>query len=308
MERLQIIGLGLRCLDIVMTCTDMPTWEKGGLVQAFALQGGGPAGTAMAAAARLGAATGFIGTLGNDDLADIKRRSLTAYGIDISRMVQRPFPEHQIACVYVQAETGERGFAPLADELAHPVAPDELDRAYLTAADYLLLDGYCPAAGLQAARWMKAAGKTVVVDMEKTAARVPDWVRELMALTDSVICGEGLSRAFTGESEIVASGRALLQAGPRLVVETLGALGSHTITPTETFHTPAFTVPVVNTTGAGDVFHGAYIVGLRHGWDLKRVARFASAVSALTCTRLAGPERFPTFAEVEAFLHAHQHD
>lgn len=308
MQKLEIIGLGLRCLDVVMTCTDMPTWEKGGLVQAFALQGGGPASTAMAAAARLGAATGFIGTLGNDDLADIKRRSLTAYGIDISRMVRRPFPEHQIAFVYVQAETGERVFAPLADEFAHPVMPDELDRAYLTAADYLHLDGYCPEAGLQAARWMKAAGKTVVVDMEKTTARVPAWVRELIALTDIVICGEGFSRALTGESEIVSAGRALLQAGPRIVVETLGARGSHTITDEEAFHTPAFTVPVVNTTGAGDVFHGAYIVGLRHGWDLRRVARFASAVSAITCTRLGGPERFPTFAEVEAFLNAHPND
>jgi sulfofructose kinase len=308
MKKLEIIGLGLRCLDIVMSCNEIPTWEKGGLVDAFTIQGGGPAGTAMAAASRLGAATGFVGTIGNDYISQIKRQSLSMYDIDISRIVERPFPENQIIFVYVHAETGERVFAMLANYLENPVTPAELDRDYLTAADYLLLDCYWPEADLQAARWMREAGKTVVIDMEKIAGPVSEWIRELIPLTDIVICGEGFAGAFSGEHDIYKAGRALLAAGPRIVVETIGARGSYTITAKEAFHTPAFDVPVVNTTGAGDVFHGGYIVGMLKGWDLRTVARFASAVSAITCTRLGGFDRFPAYEDVESFLNMRNSD
>jgi len=305
MRNPEIIGMGLRCVDIVMSCTDMPTWEKGGLVDAFTMQGGGPAGTAMVAASRLGAVTGYIGTIGNELISEIKRNSLTMYDVDISRIVKRPFPENQVIFVYVNKETGERVFALLANYLENPVTPAELDRDYLTSAEYLLLDGVYPEASLQAARWMREAGKTVVIDMWKTNEAVPDWKRELVTLTDIVICGEGFAAAYSGEHDILKAGRAMLADGPRIVVETVGERGCYTMTDNEAFHTPAFDVTVVNTTGAGDVFHGAYITGLLKRWDLKTVARFASAVSVLTCTRLGGHDRFPVYDEVKSFLKMH---
>jgi ribokinase len=89
---------------------------------------------------------------------------------------------------------------------------------------------------------------------------------------------------------------------PRVVVETLGADGSLTTTRHDSFHTPAFRVNVVNTTGAGDVFHGAYLVGLLEGWDAKATALFASAAAALTCTSLGGPGRIPSSDAVRTFL------
>ena len=81
-----------------------------------------------------------------------------------------------------------------------------------------------------------------------------------------------------------------------------GADGSYTVTRDDRFHVPAYPVEVVDTTGAGDVFHGAYIVGMLHGWDLRTVARFSTAVSALKCTRLGGRGPIPTYAQVAAFL------
>ncbi len=305
MRKLEIIGMGLRCVDIVLSCTEMPTWEKGSFIDAFTIQGGGPAGTAMTAASRLGVTTGFVGTIGNDHISELKRKSLTMYDVDISRIVERSFPENQVIFVYVNKKTGERVFAILANYLESPVMPAELDRNYLTAADYLLLDGVYPEASLQAARWMREAGKTVVIDMWKTTEAVPDWKRELVALTDIVICGEGFAAAYSGEHDILKAGRAMLADGPRIVVETVGERGCYTITENQAFHTPAFDVPVVNTTGAGDVFHGAYITGLLKGWDIRTVADFASAVSAVTCTRLSGHNRFPTYADVVTFLKMH---
>jgi sulfofructose kinase len=305
MRRLEIIGMGLRCIDIVMSCTEMPTWGKSSFVDAFTIQGGGPAGTAMVAASRLGAVTGYVGTIGNDHISELKRKSMTMYDVDISRIVERPFPENQVIFVYVNKETGERVFALLANYLENPVTPAELDWGYLTSADFLLLDGVYPEASIQAAHWMHEAGKTVVIDMWKTNEPVPDWKRELVTLTDIVICGEGFAAAYSGEHDIYKAGRAMLATGPRIVVETVGERGCYTITETEAFHTPAFDVSVVNTTGAGDVFHGAYITGLLKGWDLRTVALFASAVSAVTCTRLGGYDRFPVYTDVVSFLNKH---
>ena len=86
------------------------------------------------------------------------------------------------------------------------------------------------------------------------------------------------------------------------MVQTVGIDGSYTVTADEQFHTPAFEVDVVDTTGAGDVFHGAYLAGLLRGWDLRRVAIFSSAVSAIKCTRLGGRAGIPRFDKVLAFL------
>jgi len=90
--------------------------------------------------------------------------------------------------------------------------------------------------------------------------------------------------------------------GPRIFVETVGEEGSYTVTADERFHTPAFQVDVVDTTGAGDVFHGAYIVGLLHGWNVRQVALFSTAVSAIKCTKLGGRAGIPGFEGTLAFL------
>jgi len=78
--------------------------------------------------------------------------------------------------------------------------------------------------------------------------------------------------------------------------------GSYTVSPDDEFHTPAFEVNVIDTTGAGDVFHGAYLAGLVKGWDLRRIATFASAVSAIHCTVLGNRKGIPSMEEVETFL------
>jgi ribokinase len=94
----------------------------------------------------------------------------------------------------------------------------------------------------------------------------------------------------------------MLSLGPQIVVQTEGKDGSYTLTAEERFHTPAFDIRVVDTTGAGDVFHGAYLVGLLHGWNLQDVAIFATAVSAIKCTHLGGRKGIPTFEQTLTFL------
>jgi len=297
-----IVGLGIANVDVVIRLEHMPRWEDPGLASSFTLADGGPAGTACAVAAMLGARAGFVDTVGNDEMAAIKLGSLERAGVDLSRMVRREGPEDHVVIVYVQEKTGERYFSFVQGFLSQPVRPEELERDYLTSARYLHLDGCHPEAALRAARWMHEAGKTVVLDAAATNRPVPEPMRALMAETDVLICGSGLGAMLTGHEDIWRAGRAILDIGPRIVVQTEGVDGSYTVSADEEFHTPAFEVDVVDTTGAGDVFHGAYLVGLVRGWDLRRIATFSSAVSAIHCTVLGNRKGIPGMEEVETFL------
>jgi sulfofructose kinase len=301
-DRLQVIGLGMCTLDVLIRSEDLPTWERGTRINAFGFDGGGPVGTAMVTAAKLGARTGFIGNAGNDAAAEFKLRSMRECGIDLSRMVYRDAPENHVVIVNIHAETGERVFSGLRRWDSAQIGPEDLDRDYIVAADYLHLDGFHNAAALQAAQWMQAAGKTVVLDGHKTEGAVGEHLRRLIPHVDILISGAGFARGLTGIDDIWRAGAAILTMGPRIFVQTEGDAGSYTITAAEQFHTPAFPVDVVDTTGAGDVFHGAYIVGLLHGWSLRQTALFSTAVSALKCTRLGGRAGIPSFDTVMAFL------
>jgi sulfofructose kinase len=299
---MQIIGLGLSALDILMRTHQMPTWEEGGHMESLRFDGGGPVGTALVAAARLGAQTGYIGTCGNDDIARLKMSFLTKEGIDTSQTKVRPIPEPQVVFVYVNAASGERTFGFVDRSDRDLLQPEELDKAYILSADYLHLDGFHFDAALQAAQWMKDAGKKVVLDAGKTDGKLTQRSRDLVALTDILICGSGFAPNLTGESDLWQAGRAALHFGPSIVVQTEGENGSYTVTAGEEFHTPAFKVAVVDTTGAGDVFHGAYITGLLQGWDLPRTALFASAVAAIKCTQLGGRAGIPNRQTAIEFL------
>jgi sulfofructose kinase len=301
-DNLQVVGLGMACLDLLVRLKEMPTWERGTRLGSFRFDGGGPVGTACVAAQRLGARVGFIGTAGTDESAEIKMRSFVREGVDLSRVVVRDGSENQVILVCVDEQTGERGFSGLRTFASAPILVDELDRDYITAADYLHLDGSHMQAAIQAAQWMRAAGKKVMLDGGKTGDDIRPDFRELVSYVDVLIAGSGFMPALTGKKDLHDAGWAALAMGPRIVVQTEGADGSYTFSAQGEFHTPIFDVPVVDTTGAGDVFHGAYLVGLLRGWDLRRIALFSTAVSALKCTRLGGRAGIPHYPEVIAFL------
>lgn len=301
---LEVVGLGLAIVDVVLRIDRMPDWDDPRGLLDFALADGGPAGTACFVASTFGLRTGFVDTVGDDELGEHRRRSLERGGVDTSRLVPREGPEDHVVVVYVDASTGERVFSFRQGFLSRPLSPAELDREFIESARILHLDGSQAEAALAAARWMKQAGGTVVLDAAATSHKVLEPARALVAETDILICGSGFAPRLTGEDDIREAGRAALDLGPRVVVQTEGAEGSYTVSRDAEFHTPAFEVDVVDTTGAGDTFHGAYLVGLARGWDLERCASFSSAVAALHCTVLGNRKGIPSMDEVEALMAA----
>jgi sugar/nucleoside kinase (ribokinase family) len=219
-------------------------------------------------------------------------------------MLAREGPEKNVVLVCVNSDSGERVFSWQKDNLSDPIRGEELDKEYITSADFLLLDGTYPEAASQAAKWMREAGKTVMLDGSKTNEPLSDSIKKLVPLVDVLICGSGFSYMLTGIENIFAAGRAVLNLGPSIFVQTEGEKGSYTVTEDERFHVPAFDVDIVDTTGAGDVFHGAFLIGLLKRWDVKSISVFSTAVSALKCMKLGGRRSIPEYKEVEAFLEA----
>jgi ribokinase len=173
-----------------------------------------------------------------------------------------------------------------------------LDRELITSARALLLDTHMPEAAMQAARWMQATGGLVMIDAE----RVRENTLELLPLCDLIVVSARFGREVTGFEEPWEAARALHSRYGRTAIVTGGAEGSWCVADDEQFHTPAFEVDPVDTTGAGDVFHGALVYALLQGDPLRRAVRFASAAAAISCTGLGGRGRLPTLGEVEAML------
>lgn len=303
MANLDVLGLGLATLDVLMRLEHIPNWDRPGGMSEFGLDGGGPAGTACVAAARLGARVGFIGTAGTDVAGELKLGFLAEHGVDITHVHRIEGPETQVVAVYVHERTGERVFLVLDALWTTEMPLEALDRAYVSSARFLHLDGYYPPCALQAARWVHQAGGQVCLDCRRTEERtVPEHAVKLLSEVDFLICGSGFCRALTGEADIWRAGPAALACGPRVVVETRGEAGSFGFADEEAFHTPAFEVEVLDTTGAGDVFHGAWLVAQLYGWDLRGSVQFATAAAALKCSKLGGRRGIPGFDETVDFL------
>jgi len=179
--------------------------------------------------------------------------------------------------------------------------PDDVIRsARVLFVDHFGVDGM-----LRAARVAQAAGIPVVADLEN----VPDHplFADLVALVDHPVTSLDFAQRWTGCREPAAAARALSSAARRAVVVTCGADGCWYLDgeTCEPRHFPAFRVPVVDTTGCGDVFHGAYAAGLAEGLDVARRIALASAAAALKATGRGGQAAIPTRAAVDQFLQEH---
>lgn len=303
-----VIGLGCCTLDILIRTNRLPTWEQHCMFQELRIDGGGQAATAMTAVSRLGISAGLIATAGNDEIADIKINLTKRYGVDTSHIIRRNCPEMGVVIVLVHAKTGERLFFGGGKQGQYPIHPSELDHSYITTAKYLLIDGLHRESAIQSARWIREAGGKVVFDAGTPSSKIvpPDRL-EFIQHVDILISGSGYAQAVTGIDDIYIAGKKIIEKGPHIFVQTEGDRGCYTVTADDAFYNSAFKIKVVDTTGAGDVFHGAYIVGLMQGWDLHRTAQFASAVAAIKCTRMGGRTGIPTFAETLDFLRIHAH-
>lgn len=270
----------------------MPVLESG-------RQGGGVVGTAMYAAAKLGSRAGLVGRVGDDATGREIREDFARVGVDLSHFELEAGAVSPFTTVLVNAATGSRTFIVHRGTATHLREP-ELDPVYLGQARYVHVDGLQPSAALGAARVARRLGIAVSLDGSDVVGEISPVMRELVGLSDILICARSFAEALTRRHDDEGMARDLLDFGPSMGVVTLAERGSILATGGELIRQPGFAVEAVDTTGAGDVYHGAFLHGLAAGWALDRVQEFACLVAALKCTRLGGRAAVPTPEEVEA--------
>jgi sugar/nucleoside kinase (ribokinase family) len=294
-----VVGVGINVLDYLFRIPHFPEPDTKMDALGATIQGGGLTATAMVACARLGLRTRYIGKFGDNEIGRMAREELLGEGLDLAAAVTAAGVPNRFCVVLVEEASGHRTIVRQRDPRIW-LRPDDLSREAVCAGRVLHLDGYEGDAALQAARWAKAAGIPVSVDAEEPTERR----EELFSLTDILIVGQRFGRLLTGRHDTRDILEGLARLGPACVGLTLGGAGSALRYWGEVVEAPGFSVDVVDTTGAGDVFHGAFLCGLLQGLETGDILRLANAVSALKCARLGGRTGIPTLADVQTFLGA----
>jgi sugar/nucleoside kinase (ribokinase family) len=295
-----VVGLGQISLDRVVTVPHWPrAGEKVALAAAPALQPGGQIATAVLAAVRLGCSARLLGSVGGDRDGELALAPLRAAGVDLAGVRRVPGIATRSALVLVAARDGERSVLGHRDaQLA--LRPADLSRDAIRGARVLLVDAEDPDAARWAAAAAREAGVASVLDVERAD-------RDRIALARSVdfpIVSESFAVEISKTDRLAEdAARSLLEelvgAGARMAVITRGARGAIAFTRAGHLARPATPVDAVDTTGAGDVFRGAFAWALLGGANASRALALAAAAGALACRGAGAQGALPTRDEVE---------
>lgn len=292
----RLLAAGVAVIDFVMHLPEIPARAEKYRAREAAILGGGCAATAAVAAARLGGRAMLAARLGDDPVGTMILDGLAAEGVDCALVRRLPGRRSSFSTI-VLSDAGERQIVNFRDE-GLSAAADWLGAGALPPFDAALADTRWPegaAAVLTAARTRGLPG---VLDAEAPLAPA---AAALAAASHVAFSAQGL-RDFAGTGDLPAGLRAAAARLSGWTCVTDGANGAFWIEGGAIRHAPAYPVPVRDTLGAGDVWHGAFALALGEGMDAPAAVRFAHAAAAIKCSRPGGRDGAPTRAEVEAFL------
>ena len=299
-QAFDVVGLGVNSVDLIVVVAQYPVSYSKQRLQRFARLPGGETATALAACARLGWKARYIGRFGADEQGALSRDSLVAEGVDISAARVVAGTANQFAVILVDARTGERTVLWDCDP-GLAMDPAGVPRDAVVSGRMLLVDSHETAAATEAAKQARDAGIPTVIDVE----RVRPGINDLLQHIDAVIAAEEFPAALTGCDEL---GRALemmaREFSTPLVCVTLGSAGSLALCHGREIRTPAFAVDCIDSTGAGDVFRGAFAAGCLRAphSPIEEVLSYANAAAALNCRSLGAQGGLPGPEEIEGML------
>ena len=302
---MKILGIGDPCMDFLAFAEELPQRDKLIKLQEFGWQGGGKIATALAAAGRLGADVRIIGGVGDDAWGHFCIDDLKRHHVDTSGIFQDPGKEtefcicisepiHMSRClVYKRGSARTIGIPDLRPDFF--AEADLVHLPYMTAREV-------PEMGpvmLEAARLAHAHGAQVSVDLDFAPTDDSDFAQiDILAASQYFF-----QNRFGDRTDYEACCDEMLALGVKKVIFTLGVSGCVGKSVSEPyFFAPGFKVNVMDTTGAGDVFHGALLYALTRNMPWQQCAVFANAVAAIKCTRIGGRAGIPDLATVQNFL------
>lgn len=293
-QSVDVVGVGINATDTIIRLPRFPASDSKVELLSSEVAPGGQVASAMVACQRWGLAARYVGKIGDDDAGKLQQREMERDGVDARWIIARGCPS-QIAYILVDESSGERTILWKRDP-AMALRPGDLKREWISDARVLLVDGHDTEAATQAARWAEEERIPVVGDFDNLYLGVQD----LLQFVDFAITSRDFPERLAAEPDLLKSlPKILAEFNCRLAAATLGRLGVLAWDGKQFILCPGFRVQAVDTTGAGDVFHGAFVFGLNRGWPLCEILEFSCAAAALNCTAPGARGRIAAVEEIE---------
>jgi len=293
-----VLGIGNAAVDDLVYLPHFPLPDTKLTVQSMLRQGGGLTATALVAAARQGARVAYCCALGLDDLSDYTLAELVREGVDVSPVQRVAGARPYQSVILVDTSTGQRTILKQPGQMQPDlsvITPELVTRARVLLVDHLL-----PQAVLAAAQIARAHGIPVVADVESSAFAEEN---SLMPLIDHLIISIGVAQRLTGLNDPGAMLRSLSHPQRACLAITAGEDGVYyCIAGGAVTHIPALRVQAVDTTGCGDVFHGAYAAALARGETIQQAIAIANVTAGRKATQPGGRLGIPSLETAKRFL------
>ncbi len=293
-----LVGVGLNATDTMLVVPTFPAYGGKVRIAQEVLSPGGQVASALATAAKLGLSAKYIGTVGDDTRGEIQMESLRSTGMNLTDVEVRANCANQSAYIVIDQSTGERTvFWSRPDCLT--LDPARITDANIACARMLHVDGHDTPAVEKAARVARAHGIPVSCDVDTI---YPGFDR-VLPFVDYLVSSSEFPARWTGEQDPFRALEVIqTQHGMRVAAMTLGADGALARVDGRYIYTPGFVVDCVDTTGAGDVFHGAFCYSVIKGMPLVDGLEFSCAMAALNCTKLGARGGIATADDAHALM------
>ena len=292
MSRFDVVGVGLNATDTLILLPHFPAYAGKIAFDEEILSPGGQVASAMVTCAHLGLSVKYIGTVGDDERGRVQVASLRETGINLDDVQVRPGCPNQTAYILIDRSTGERTVLWRRDD-ALRLDPSFITPEKISCARLLHIDGHDTPAVERAASLAREHGIPVTVDVDT----VYHGFDRVLPLADYLIASSEFPAQWTSERDPFKALELMQnEYGIRVAAMTLGAHGALARFEGRFIYSPAFVVNCVDTTGAGDVFHGAFCYSVLRGMSLRESLDFSNAMAALNCTAIGarggirGPE------------------
>lgn len=299
----KVVGIGAAVFDILMTVEEYPREDTKLRALETKFQCGGPCATGLVAVSKLGESAAYMGTVGDDMYGGFVKSEMESYGLDTSAVAVKPgLTFHSV--VLINVKDGSRTCVWNRGDAAAPTEED-VDLEALKQAEYLHLDGNQLDCAIYAAGKAHEYGVTVSMDAGGAYPRI----EELLPYVDVLIPSEEFALKVTGCENAWDAARMLQERyQPQILIITQGSRGGFLWENGQERRYPVFPVQTVDSNGAGDTFHGAFLAARLKGMGVYDACCFASATSALKCTRFGAQKGIPGYEEVLAFMESNERE
>jgi sulfofructose kinase len=288
-----VVGVGINATDTIIRLPRFPALDSKVEILSAEVKPGGQVASAMVACSRWGLRARYVGKIGGDEAGKLQVKEMKREGVD-ARWIIAKNSSSQSAYILVDEPSGERTVLWKRDP-SIALRPTDLNRRWLAGARVLLVDGHDTAAATRAAQWARQSRIEVVADLDN----LYPGVQALLHFVDFPITSKDFPERLTGEEDLLKSlPRIHREFKCRMIVATLGRLGSLAWDGAQFILCPGFRVEPVDTTGAGDIFHGAFIYCLTQKFELKETLEFCCAAAAINCTASGARGKIATLKEI----------